>query len=133
MLRKWLFNCVILLISVNVNAQKIQKVKVVSVPLYITSSFQISCNQFDKSFVQIKKEVLLKESKIIKEINGLFSMFVPIKLKGINVRGKLILCNGKGKTKEICFDEFGHFFKDDAFYENKKLFNFLLSNHFIEY
>lgn len=133
MLTKWLFSCVILLIGISINGQNIKKLKVVSVPLYITSTFRISCSQFDKSFIKVKKEVLLTETKLLRNVEGFLPMFKPTKLTGIDVRGKLIICYRGGENKVICFDEFGHFFKDGVFYENPGLFNFLLLKSIIAY
>ena len=133
MLTKWLFSCVILLIGISTNGQNIKKAKVLSVPLYVTSTFRISCSQFDKSFIKEKKEVLLTEANVLKKIEGYLPMFKPTKLTGIDVRGKLIICYRGGGDKIICFDEFGHFFKDGIFYENHDLFNFLLLKNIIAY
>ena len=60
-------------------------------------------------------------------------MFKSINLSGIDVRGKLVIFYNEKRVKVVCFDEFGHFFMNEGFFENKKLFNFLLLNKFIAY
>ena len=132
MLKKWLHTFTILFVSMSLYGQNITKIKVISIPLYTTSTFRITCNEFDKNFPEMKKEVILNKNKV-REIEVVLSSFKAINSKGIDVRGKLVICYNKKRNKVICFNLFGHFFFDGGFFENKKLFNFLLLNKFIAY
>jgi hypothetical protein len=113
------------------NAQKISKLSISSVQLNMTSTFTVSCNSFEESFLGSIKQKLIKEPTKLKQVDILLSKFKSLKLKRIDVRGKLIIYYKERKRRIICLDEFGHFSIDGLFFENKKLFNFLLSNKYI--
>ena len=111
--------------------QRVTKVTVLSVPLSISYTWEISCKEFDRTFNDIKKKVILTQTTKIKELTLALSKFKLTTLAGIDVRGKLFVCSSGKKLKVICFDELGNFFIDGNFFENKTLFNFLLLNKFI--
>ena len=126
---------ILLLIIFNIGAysQKINQIKVVSAPLYTTSTFRISCIDFDRNFTKLKRDFLIKDKNEIRQMKFFFSKFKTKKLSAIDVRAKLIVCYENKAINVICMDEFGNFFRNNKFYENESLFNFLIQHKLIEY
>ena len=130
-MKPWLLYFIMLLSWSNMSGQNITKVTIISVPLSITYSWDINCKEFDRTFNDIKKTIILTSTSKIEEMKLALSKFKVAELTGIDVRGKLLICHNGKNLKVACFDEFGDFYVDGNFYENKKLFNFLLANKFI--
>ncbi len=131
---KWTLGILLLSIGYSAGAQKIKRVRIVSVPIYTTSIARISCKGFDRTFdAYWRREFLITKPEIRKKLEVLLSHCKPTKLDGIDVRGKLIIsyCDKGMSNKTICFDGSGHFSKDGTICEDFDLFNFLLHNRFI--
>ncbi len=131
MAKKYLLCCLFLLVY-NLAFTQILNFKAISIALFISTPYRISCNQFENRF-QERKEVEVKSLTTLKLIGKLFSKFKPAKgIAGIDVRGKLIVQKTNKQREEICFDQFGHFLIKGIIYKNKDLFLFLLEEKMIE-
>lgn len=131
---KWILGGFLLLINLSLSAQEIKSIRIVSVPLSATSITRVSCKEFDRYFdVKWRREVAITKPEIRKRIEIFLNHFKPLKLAGIDVRGKLIInyCDTGSGDKTICFDGFGHFYLEGTVYENLDLFNFLLHSDII--
>ena len=123
----------LVLLSLNSNGQKIQSVRAVSIPLYMSSTFQISCKQIDIEFPEEKHDTTLRKSKNILEIQQLLLKSKLTKLSGIDVRGKLTVIYVGKKIKTLCFDEFGNFVDGSFIYQNKFLLDYLVKKNVVSY
>lgn len=122
----------IILTAQFVTAQIIIHASVTSVPLYITSTFSISCELFDHSFTENKQTKEIKNTDL-KNFSNLLNKSTVISRKSIDVRGKLSIHFENKVSKTICFNEFGIFFNGRTYFENKPLLQFLLAHKLIEY
>ena len=114
-----------------INAQIITKATVISAPLYMTSTFRISCDLFDNSFQENKKQIEIKTIDI-KTLQKLLSSPCIKTTISPDVRGKLVILFQNRKMTKICFSEFGDFFDGTKYFKNKALFQFLLKKKLIE-
>lgn len=100
------------------NSQEITKADVTSVPLYITSTFTISCDLFDRSFNGDKKAIEIERNNFENLKDCLISSKF-VKRNRIDVRGKMVINFDNKKIRTICFDEFGIFSEGKRYFENK--------------
>ena len=114
-----------------INAQIITKATVISAPLYMTSTFRISCDLFDNSFQENKKQIEIKTIDF-KTLQKLLSSQCIKTTISPDVRGKLVILFQNRKMTKICFSEFGDFFDGTKYFKNKALFQFLLKKKLIE-
>jgi hypothetical protein len=114
------------------NAQRIVEASVESAPLYVTSIFQISCEQFDKNFTELKKVIQIKSNYFVNLNHLLHTSNSVVTRNGIDVRGKIVIKFDNNIIRNICFDEFGIFSEGTKYFKNKRLWDFILRNKLVE-
>ncbi len=116
----------------SVNGQNIIRASVASIPLSSTSTFTISCEYFDVAF-EDKKAQEVNKIDLGKMQTLLGKSQIPRqKRKRIDVRGKITLYFDNKTNQTICFDEFGIFFYNNRFRENRRLLNFLINKKLVD-
>ena len=113
------------------NSQKITEANVTSVPLYVTSTFTISCELFEKSFAELKKTIEIQSGNF-DSLNLCLNSSKFVIRNRIDVRGKIVINFDHKKIRKICFDEFGIFVEGTKYFENKRLWKFLLRHSLVE-
>lgn len=87
----------------------------------------VECDQFDSQFLKTKQSHIIRNSKILANLNKLRStkcFSKETEYHTIDVRGKIIFHYSK-LIVEYCFDQFGHFYKDGILTDNRQLWSFI--------